>query len=96
LAPAKKQTGRKPEKIKRIYMNQPFIKRGYNFPPELLALWEEFHKPSKDYSPSAAAAFLLYMACDATTREILRKEAFVNSKHALELAKQRLKTTSKD
>jgi len=72
-------------------MKQEIIKRSFYFPPELLDLWAEFHKPSKDYSPSAAAAFLLYMACDPATREILRKEVFTNTSHALNLAKKRLK-----
>ena len=56
-------------------MAKVLIKRGYNFSPELLAEWEKFHAPSKDYSPSAAAAFLLYMAVDAHHREALRKLA---------------------
>ncbi len=51
------------------------IKRGYNFSPELLDEWEKFHLPSKDYSPSAAAAFLLYMVVEPALREALRKLA---------------------
>jgi len=52
------------------------IKRGFNFSPELLAAWEEFHAPSKDYSPSAAGAFLLWMVVEPRLREQLRKLAF--------------------
>jgi len=57
-------------------MEKIFIKRGYNFTPELLEEWEKFHAPSKDYSPSAAAAFLLYMIVEPSLREKLRKLAF--------------------
>ena len=56
-------------------MAQQLIKRGYYFTPELLAAWQKFHAPSRDYSPSAAAAFLLYMAVDAETRELARRLA---------------------
>ena len=56
-------------------MAENFIKRGYNFGENLLKAWEEFHKPSKDYSPSAAAAFLLYMVVEPALREKLRKLA---------------------
>jgi len=52
------------------------IKRGFNFSPQLLAAWEEFHAPSKDYSPSAAGAFLLWMVVEPSLREQLRKLAF--------------------
>lgn len=56
-------------------MAKKYIKRGYNFSPELLDEWEKFHLPSKDYSPSAAAAFLLYMVVEPALRETLRKLA---------------------
>lgn len=56
-------------------MDKNFIKRGFNFSPELLEEWEKFHAPSKDYSPSAAAAFLLYMVVEPALRESLRKLA---------------------
>jgi len=57
-------------------MNKKLIKRGYNFSQELLDEWEKFHEPSgKDYSPSAAAAFLLYMVIEPAAREQLRKLA---------------------
>lgn len=56
-------------------MDKNFVKRGYNFSPELLEEWEKFHAPSKDYSPSAAAAFLLYMIVEPALRESLRKLA---------------------
>lgn len=56
-------------------MEKKFIKRGYNFSVQLLDEWEKFHAPSKDYSPSAAAAFLLYMVAEPALRESLRKLA---------------------
>lgn len=56
-------------------MLEKFVKRSYNFSPELLDEWEKFHAPSKDYSPSAAAAFLLYMVAEPSLREALRKLA---------------------
>ena len=56
-------------------MEQKFLKRGFNFTEELLAEWARFHAPSKDYSPSAAAAFLLYMVIEPSLREALRKLA---------------------
>jgi len=57
-------------------MNDKNVKRSYNLPRKLLIEWEEFHKPStKDYSPSAAAAFLLYMVVEPNLRETLRKLA---------------------
>ena len=56
-------------------MLKNFIKRGYNFTPELLDEWEKHHAPSKDYSPSAAAAFLRYMVVEPALREELRKLA---------------------
>jgi alpha-amylase/alpha-mannosidase (GH57 family) len=57
-------------------MIENFIKRSYYFSPELLDEWEKFHAPSKDYSPSAAAAFLIYMVLEPALREQLRKLAF--------------------
>jgi len=57
-------------------MKKNLLKRGYNFTPELLNAWEEFHSPSKDYTPSAAGAFLLYMVVEPALRESLRKLAF--------------------
>ncbi len=57
------------------YMKENFVKRGYYFSPELLAEWHKFHEPSKDFSPSAAAAFLLYMIVEPALRESLRKLA---------------------
>jgi len=56
-------------------MRKNFIKRGFYFSRELLRDWQEFHAPSKDYSPSAAAAFLLYMVAEPALREALRKLA---------------------
>jgi hypothetical protein len=57
-------------------MIENFIKRSYYFSPELLKEWEIFHLPSKDYSPSAAAAFLVYITLEPALREQLRKLAF--------------------
>ena len=52
------------------------IKRGFYIPVTLADFWERFHAPSKDYSPSAAAGMLLYMACDMPNlRESVRKLA---------------------
>jgi len=56
-------------------MIEKFIKRSFYFSPELLAEWEFFHRPSKDYSPSAAAAFLLYMVVEPNIREVCRRLA---------------------
>lgn len=56
-----------------LCMNEKNIKRGYNFPKKLVAAWEEFHRPSKDYSPSAAGAFLVWMALPADIREKARQ-----------------------
>ncbi|MFA5553482.1 MAG: hypothetical protein WDA68_02850 [Phycisphaerae bacterium] len=56
-------------------MKRKFIKRSFNFTKELLDEWEKFHAPSKDYSPSAAAAFLAYMILEPALREGLRKLA---------------------
>ena len=38
-------------------------------------MWEEFHKPSKDFSPSAAGAFLVWMALPSDIREEARRAA---------------------
>ena len=56
-------------------MDVKVIKRSYNFPSELIKEWEFFHLPSKDYSPSAAAAFLAYMVLEPQIREALRRLA---------------------
>ena len=75
-------------------MGNNFIKRGFNFSPELLAEWEQFHAPSKDYSPSAAAAFLLYMIVEPPLREHLRKLACEkNMKKARMKARKLLRET---
>ena len=57
-------------------MDENNIKRGFNFSPELLKEWETLHSPSKDYSPSAAGAFLLYMIVEPAVREAVRKLAY--------------------
>jgi len=58
-----------------IYMEEKFIKRGYNFGENLLKVWENFHRPSKDYSPSAAGAFLVWMTLPPEIREQARQAA---------------------
>ena len=57
------------------YMEEKFIKRGYYFPPPLLDAWEVFHAPSKDYSPSASGAFLVWMSLGPIARETIRRLA---------------------
>jgi hypothetical protein len=52
-----------------------FIKRGYNFTKELIAEWERFHCPFRDFSPSAGAAFLLYMVADPALHSKLKRLA---------------------
>jgi len=75
-------------------MTEDFLKRGYNFSRELLEEWEKFHAPSKDYSPSAAAAFLIYMVLEPALREKLRKLAFQkNIKQARIEARKELRQT---
>lgn len=49
------------------------VKRGYNFPTAIIKAWEELHVPSKDFSPSAAAAFMIYLELSPEARERLRK-----------------------
>lgn len=56
-------------------MAQKFVKRGYNFSPALLDAWEKLHRPSKDFSPSAAGAFLVWMALPPDIREEARYAA---------------------
>ena len=58
------------------YMDDKYIKRGYYFPPKVLEAWEKFHAPSKDYSPSAAGAFLVWMSLGPVEREQFRRAAF--------------------
>jgi hypothetical protein len=55
------------------YMGQKFIRRSYNFAPDLLAEWEKFHLPStKDFSASAGAGFFIYMLLPSDIREKAR------------------------
>ena len=78
-------------------MTRKKVKRGFNFSPELLQAWEEFHAPSKDYSPSAAAAFLLYMVVEPKVRERLRKLAdTADMKRARTAARKILRQTIVD
>lgn len=57
-------------------MDEKFLKRGYYFPLELLDAWEKFHAPSKDYSPSAAGAFVVWMALGPIERDKIRKATY--------------------
>jgi len=79
-------------------IEQKTIKRSYNLPPELAKEWEDFHLPStKDFSPSVAAAFLLYMIMEPALREKLRKLAFQKDiKKARIEARKALRDTMKD
>lgn len=52
------------------------LKRGYYFPKDLLKAWEKFHASSKNYSPSAAGAFVAWMALGAAEREHIRKAVY--------------------
>lgn len=58
-------------------MEEKFIKRGYYFPEKLLDEWKNFHAPGKDYSPSAAGAFLVWMGLDSTIREEAKKKTLL-------------------
>ncbi|RKY06894.1 MAG: hypothetical protein DRP56_06640 [Planctomycetota bacterium] len=69
-------------------MEQKIIKRGYNFTEELLSEWEKFHFPSKDYSPSAGGAFLIWMALPPDIRE-KAKHAAHNPNMKKSIAKMR-------
>ena len=55
------------------------VKRGYLIPPELVGRWEHFHEPGKDFSPSVAGAFLVWMALEPNVREQARKAAASNN-----------------
>ena len=57
-------------------MDGNLSKRGYYLPQELLDAWAKFHSPSRDYSPSAAGAFLVWMALEAELREKARRAAY--------------------
>jgi len=56
-------------------MEEKILKRGYYFPEKLLEEWEKFHSPSKDFSPSASGAFLVWMCLSPSFRESARKQA---------------------
>lgn len=73
-------------------MNKENVKKSFYVTPELADAWEEFHFPSKDYSPSAAAGMLLYLAADQPSlREALRKLATRKDvKKAIEEARKTL------
>ena len=58
-------------------MEEKFIKRGYYFPEKLLDEWKKFHAPGKNYSPSAAGAFLVWMGLDSTIREEAKKKTLL-------------------
>jgi hypothetical protein len=72
-------------------MDKKLIKRGYNFSQEMIKEWENFHKPSKDFSPSAAGAFLVWMILPPDIREMARKAAYEpNIKKSLSFIKKEL------
>lgn len=72
-------------------MGKKFLKRSYFFTPQLLKAWAEFHAPSKDYSPSAAGAFLVWMALEPDIREKARQAALMSdTKKAIEKVKKML------
>ena len=60
------------------------IKKSFYIQPALVKVWEDFHLPSKDFSPSGAAGMLLYLIADFPTndgksiREHLRQLATSN------------------
>ena len=58
------------------------IKRGYYFPPDIAEYWEKFHFPTKNYSPSAVGAFMVWTALDAVTREKIIKLAYTHKPEA--------------
>ena len=51
------------------------IKRQFYVTDTLAAAWEDFHSPSKDYSPNGAGAMLVWMVLPADVRETIRKLA---------------------
>jgi len=71
-------------------MQEKNCKKSFYITPELAKEWEEFHKPSKDYSPSAAAGMLFYLIADhPNLRESFRKlAADSNIKSAKKKAKE--------
>lgn len=71
-------------------MKEKFIKRGYNFPIELIAEWEKFHSPYKDFSPSASAAFLLYMVIEPALREELKRLSVQENIHEAKIEARKL------
>lgn len=73
-------------------MNEKNVKKSFYVTPELAKEWEDFHKPSKDFSPSGAAGMLLYLAADQPNlREKFRKLAIEKDmKKAIAKAKKLL------
>ncbi len=55
---------------------KPILKRGYYLPEDLLEAWQQFHLPSRDYSPSVSGAFLVWMTLTAEQREKIRKAPY--------------------
>ncbi|MEN6384050.1 MAG: hypothetical protein ABFD79_02520 [Phycisphaerales bacterium] len=45
------------------------IKKSFYISPALVKAFEDFHLPSKDYSPSGAAGMLLYLIADFPTKD---------------------------
>jgi len=73
---------------------KPVLKRGYYLPEDLLKVWEQFHAPSKDYSPSAAGAFWVWMTLTAEKGEKIRKAPYsMDIKSAIRLTRKVLNST---
>jgi hypothetical protein len=45
------------------------IKKSFYISPALVKAFDDFHRPSKDYSPSGAAGMLLYLIADFPTKD---------------------------
>ena len=56
-------------------MEKKKIRRSYILPVELAADWEKSHLSKKDYSPSAAGAFLVWMGLAPELRDAARRLA---------------------
>jgi hypothetical protein len=51
-------------------------KRAYYLPEHLLDAWQEFHAPSKDYSPHVATAMFLYFSVSPGLREKAKRALY--------------------
>lgn len=57
-------------------MEEKKSKRSYYLPPQLVKLFAEWSKPSRNYSPSVAGAILVWMSLDPEFRKKAEKMAF--------------------